>query len=138
MHRKHAGHCKQPTNSVASEQNEHYGFETRPKGPKLEARRAEPDPRVLGKRAYQLSPLPTSKGICRTRSAVSFPSGVWGKAPAAKNFGACWVLQVSCPAVGAVLLCKTVCVGPQYSLRVQFNAFTVHALHNSLTKIHPV
>jgi len=31
--------------------------------------------------------------------AVSSPIGVWGKAPAAKSFGAFWILQVSSPAV---------------------------------------
>ena len=40
-------------------------------------------------------------------SAVSSPSGVRGKAPAAKSFVAFCVLQVSFP---AVLLCKTVCM----------------------------
>jgi len=32
-------------------------------------------------------------------SAVSSSSGVWDEAPAAKSFGAFWVLQVSSPAV---------------------------------------
>jgi len=41
----------------------------------------------------------------------AFPSGVQDKVPAAKNFDAFWVFQVSCP---AVLICKTVCVGPLY------------------------
>jgi len=63
------------------------------RGPKLEAQRAEPGMEFPGK------PPPHQLG--GLGSAVSFPSGVLGEAPAAKSFGSFWffTLQVSSPAV---------------------------------------
>ena len=58
------------------------GDDARPKGPKLEARRAESGGGVLGEGAA--SPLPTSQGVWG--SAVSSPSRVRGGAPSAKGF----------------------------------------------------
>ena len=65
---------------------------------------------------------------------MGFTSGARarGKAPADKNFGAFWVLEVSSP---VVLLCKTVCVdSPTYA----YNLMHLHASHNSFKKIYPV
>ena len=98
------------------------------------ARRTKPEglsqsSRVL---AEGLSVPPHQLGVCG--SALSFPSGVWNKAPSAKFFGAFWVLQVSCPAMQN-------CVYAPHYRGVQCNAFTnftVHASHNSLNEIYPV
>jgi len=47
---------------VASERSQHCGGEARPKGPKLEARRAEQKrPWVLGEGAYR--PFPPARGF---------------------------------------------------------------------------
>ena len=40
----------------------------------------------------EISPLNTTRGL--GRSTVSFPSGVWGEAPAYKRFGAYWSQKV--------------------------------------------
>ena len=64
------------------------------RGPKLEARRAEPGVGFLGRGGK-----PSPHQLRGMGSAVSSPSEVRGKAPVAKSFGAFWVLQVSSPAV---------------------------------------
>jgi len=63
-------------------------------GPKLETQRAKPGLWVLGEGAYRCSPPAR-----RFAGALSFSSGIWGEALAAKNFGAFWVLYVNFPAV---------------------------------------
>jgi len=66
--------------------------------PETVARMAEPGVWLFGE-------MPPPHRLGGLGSAVSSPSGIRGKAPAAKSFGAFWVLQVSSP---LVLQCKTV------------------------------
>jgi len=63
---------------------------------------------------------------------MSFTSEVRGKAPADKNFGAFWVLEVSSP---VVLLCKNCLCRPPICA---YNLMHLHASHNSFKKLCPV
>jgi len=92
--------------AVASERNQHCGDEARPKGPKREARKAEPGP--PGSWRGGLPPPPSflsAKGFAGALWASPVGSGAKPRPPR------CFWCILSC---FAVLLCKAVCVGFLY------------------------
>jgi len=74
---------KVPFQPVSSEQYQDCGGEVRPKGPKLEARRAQLEERGLTWRGGLLSPSSPARGL---REHCELSQWGLGQSPAAKNF----------------------------------------------------